>query len=178
VKAEARAARHSDTDIGIGAASERPGSDLIPEAVSERPGLPDFRALIEAEIAAAEEVDNRSHGALSSLGVGELVLSARELSGLSQRQLASRAGTSQPAVAVMESGKRVPTMRTLMRLVEAAGFELVVGLRRPGHGVPVALGALLTNIQDGLVDYEHIRALSPFEGPTDPDPDPDPDRSG
>jgi hypothetical protein len=139
VKAEARAARHSDTDIGIGAASERPGSDLVPEAVSERSGLPDFRALIEAEIAAAEEVDNRSHGALSSLGVGELVLSARELSGLSQRQLASRAGTSQP---------------------------------------PVALGALLTNIQDGLVDYEHIRALSPFEGPTDPDPDPDPDRSG
>ncbi|MGH2541065.1 MAG: helix-turn-helix domain-containing protein [Actinomycetota bacterium] len=169
MEAEAREARH--TDIGIGVAPETPGSDLIPEAVSERSELPDFRALIEAEISEAEEAANRTHGALSSLGVGELVLSARELSGLSQRQLASRTGTSQPAVAVMESGKRVPTVRTLMRLVEAAGFELVVGLRRPGHAVPVALGALLTNIQDGLVDYEHIRALSPFEGPTDPDPD-------
>jgi transcriptional regulator with XRE-family HTH domain len=44
----------------------------------------------------------------SSLGVGEVVLSAGELSGLSQRILAARAGTSQAAITEIETGKRLP----------------------------------------------------------------------
>ncbi|MGZ8614714.1 MAG: hypothetical protein ACXWX4_08530 [Actinomycetota bacterium] len=59
-------------------------------------GLPDFTALLATELATAAAPPNRH--ALSSLGVGELVLSARELSGSSQRALAARAGTSQAAV--------------------------------------------------------------------------------
>jgi hypothetical protein len=65
----------------------------------------------------------------------------------------------------MESGKRMPTLRTLIRIVEAAGFELVVGVRRPGAAAPVALGALVPNADDGLADYLPITSPSPFQGP-------------
>jgi len=127
-------------------------------------GLPDFAALLSAELAAIAAKPNPSP--VSSLGVGELVLSARELSGLSQRVLAARAGTSQAAITEIETGKRLPTIRTLMRLVDAAGLELVVGLRRPGAVTPTALGALLPNADDGLADFLPMQTPSPFDGPS------------
>lgn len=51
-------------------------------------------------------------------------------------------GTSQSALAATESGNRMPTIRTLLRVANAAGFELVIGLRRSGAPVtdPTALG--------------------------------------
>ena len=104
---------------------------------------------------------------MSSLGVGEVVLSARELTGISQRLLAARAETTQASVTAIESGKRLPTVRLLMRLVGAAGLELVVGLRKPGAEVPIVIGALVPNEADGLADYVPIQALSPFDGPLD-----------
>lgn len=113
--------------------------------------MPDFATLLAAEMAiAAPSLDGQSS---SSLRVGELVLSAREMSGLSQRRLATRAGTSQNAVTAIETGNRLPTIRSLMRLVEAAGPELVVGLRRPGATHPVCLGALVPNADDGLAEF-------------------------
>ena len=48
---------------------------------------------------------------------------ARKASNLSQRALAERAGTTQSVVARIELGETSPTLRTLVRLVEAAGFE-------------------------------------------------------
>ena len=121
--------------------------------------------MLETELAAAEAAQTSSAVRTSPLGVGELILSARELTGLSQRDLASRAGTSQAAVTAMETGNRVPTVRTVMRLAEAAGFELVVGLRKPGARGPFVLGALAPNVDDGLVDYVVVTAPSLFEGP-------------
>jgi DNA-binding transcriptional regulator YiaG len=92
-------------------------------------GMPDFAVLLAAEMAA---VAASSRQAPSALGVGEVVLSVRELTGVSQRTLASRAGTSQNAVSAIETGNRLPTIRSLVRLVEVSGLELVEGLRRPG----------------------------------------------
>jgi transcriptional regulator with XRE-family HTH domain len=86
------------------------------------------------------------------------------MSGLSQRRLAARAGTSQNAVTAIETGNRLPTIRSLMRLVEAAGLELVVGLRRPEATHPVCLGALVSNADDGLADFLPMQTPSPFEG--------------
>ena len=53
-----------------------------------------------------------------------------------------------------------------MRLVEAAGLELVVGLRRPGATHPVCLGALVSNADDGLADFLPMTTPSPFDGPS------------
>jgi len=44
--------------------------------------------------------------------------------GLTQAELASRGGTSQPAVAAYESGARVPSAATMERLLHAAGTGL------------------------------------------------------
>ena len=54
----------------------------------------------------------------------ELLRQARERAGLSQRQLAQRAGTAQSVIARIERGLTSPTWDTLERLLEAAGFEL------------------------------------------------------
>lgn len=50
---------------------------------------------------------------------------ARRRAGLTQSALAAAAGTSQPAVAAIESGRKQPTVATLERLLRAAGTELV-----------------------------------------------------
>ena len=53
-----------------------------------------------------------------------LIKLARYESGLSQRALARKAGTSQAAIATYEAGKRSPTLDTLARIVRAAGLDL------------------------------------------------------
>ncbi len=55
-----------------------------------------------------------------------MITSAREAAGLSKRELARRAGTSPAAVVEYESGRRDPTGATLLRLLRAAGCDLVV----------------------------------------------------
>jgi transcriptional regulator with XRE-family HTH domain len=54
------------------------------------------------------------------------IRSARVRAGLSQAGLARRAGTSQPALCLYESGARQPTTATFDRLLRAAGAEAVV----------------------------------------------------
>lgn len=55
---------------------------------------------------------------------GELLRRARKRSGLTQLELAQRAGTSQPTLARYESGTLVPRLETLERLVAATGHTL------------------------------------------------------
>jgi transcriptional regulator with XRE-family HTH domain len=47
-------------------------------------------------------------------------------SDLTQAELASRSGTSQPTVAAYEAGKKQPNLRTLSGMASGAGFELYV----------------------------------------------------
>jgi transcriptional regulator with XRE-family HTH domain len=56
------------------------------------------------------------------------VRSRREELGLSQRQLAERAGMTQPGVARFEAGGTTPTIPVLERLARALGLELTVSL--------------------------------------------------
>ena len=59
-----------------------------------------------------------------SMWASNLIKLARRDAGLSQRELARRAATSQAAIAAYESGKRSPTLETLARIVRAAGRDL------------------------------------------------------
>jgi transcriptional regulator with XRE-family HTH domain len=68
---------------------------------------------------------------------GEFVLAreliaARARAGLTQEQLAQRMGTTRSAIARLESGRRMPGVRTLERLAEATGTRLVVRFERAG----------------------------------------------
>jgi len=53
-----------------------------------------------------------------------LIVDARERAGLTQAELARRAGTVQSAIAAYEAGRRQPTLPTLYRILDAAGFDL------------------------------------------------------
>jgi transcriptional regulator with XRE-family HTH domain len=55
-----------------------------------------------------------------------LIRDARQSAGITQLELASRAGTAQPAVAAYESGARVPSLATLERLLDACGYDVEV----------------------------------------------------
>jgi hypothetical protein len=58
--------------------------------------------------------------------VAALIRRARTGAGLSQADLAERAGTSQPALARYEAGTILPTLPTLERLLSACGRRLQV----------------------------------------------------
>ncbi len=49
------------------------------------------------------------------------MIAARNRAGLTQKALAARMGTTQSAVARLESGRRVPSIKTLLRYAEATG---------------------------------------------------------
>lgn len=59
------------------------------------------------------------------------VLALRLATGLTQSDLADRAGTSQPTIAAYEAGRKSPTLRTLLRLARASGLEATVEYHRP-----------------------------------------------
>lgn len=69
--------------------------------------------------------------------IGSVLAQARRQAGLSQRDLAQRAGTSQPAIARLEQGRASPTFATLERLAAAAGFALRVELVPKSPSDPV-----------------------------------------
>jgi transcriptional regulator with XRE-family HTH domain len=56
--------------------------------------------------------------------VDEMVRELRSGAGISQRALATRAGTSQPAIARYERGTATPSWDTLQRLAAACGRRL------------------------------------------------------
>lgn len=70
----------------------------------------------------------------------ELVRAARRRHGLSQTELASRAGTSQPVISAYEHGRRDPTTRTLRRLIAAAGDRLDLRLAPAPPDIPPPSG--------------------------------------
>lgn len=57
-----------------------------------------------------------------------LVETARIRADLTQAELAERAETSQPAIALYEAGRRSPSLETLERILRAAGYEMRIRL--------------------------------------------------
>jgi HTH-type transcriptional regulator / antitoxin HipB len=65
--------------------------------------------------------------------LAEAVRTRREELGWSQRQLAERAGMSQPGIARFEAGGTTPTLPLLERLAAALGLTLTVSLTSGGR---------------------------------------------
>jgi len=62
-------------------------------------------------------------GAMSTMG-NDLVREARRRAGLTQRELAERGGTTQSAIARLESGRTRPAFDDVLRLVRLCGMDL------------------------------------------------------
>jgi predicted nucleotidyltransferase/DNA-binding XRE family transcriptional regulator len=80
-----------------------------------------------------------------------LIREARVTVGLTQAELAKRAGTSQPTIAAYESGAKVPSASTLERLLRALGASLGVtrSVRTLGAG---HLRRLLEEKREAVLD--------------------------
>ena len=85
---------------------------------------------------------------LISMDPGTIIQAVRRRQGLTQSELARRAGTSQPVISAYEHGRRDPTYQTLRKLVEAGGERLQLGAEPLGPDLPAPAD-----------DYEHARRL-------------------
>lgn len=71
----------------------------------------------------------REYDALErEFSLASAVIGARTRAGLTQAQLAERMGTSQSAVARLESGRALPSVATLEKLAAATGSRLRIAL--------------------------------------------------
>jgi len=88
----------------------------------------------------------------------EVVREMRFDAGLSQRELARRAGTSQPAIARYERGAAVPSWETLERLAAACGRRLNLAAEVAPDPPDLELARSLLE----LSPLERLRSLSGF----------------
>ncbi len=72
---------------------------------------------------------------MGSRSSASLLREARAAAGLSQAELARRAGVTQSVISVYEGGHRQPSVATLSALVAATGFELDLSVGPPRRGV-------------------------------------------
>jgi transcriptional regulator with XRE-family HTH domain len=77
---------------------------------------------------------------------GPLIRQAREQAGLSQAELADRMGTTQSAVARLESPRSNPRVETLDRAVASTGRRVAVSVE-PGIGLDESLIASALRIE-------------------------------
>ena len=117
-----------------GHAADNSGNDAGSEAGSEAgaslPVMPGFR-----EMALRRSAD--AQAAMMAEDRGRLVrelAGQRQAAGLSQTEIAARMGTSQSAVARLESGTADVRASTLERYAAAVGSQITWKLNRPGEG--------------------------------------------
>lgn len=80
------------------------------------------------------------------MDVGHEIAQARRRAGLTQAELAERAGTAQTAISAYESGRKHPTAATFVRLLAAAGTRL-----EPVHAEPVRAPSLAERTRRGRI---------------------------
>ena len=124
---------------------------------------------------------------------GSLLREARTAAGLSQVELAGKAGVAQSVISVYESGRRQPSIPTLAALIAATGYELDLSVAKPRQGVQRLTGPVGRRLRRRrsavleLADRHGVRVLGVFgsvaRGEDRPDSDIDllvqfPDRIG
>jgi transcriptional regulator with XRE-family HTH domain len=97
---------------------------------------------------------------------GQVLQTARRRHGLTQAQLAARAGTSQPVISAYEHGRRDPTTGTLRRLLAAAGTQLELRLGPEVGAVPPPRS--LAEHGERLVDVLLLADAIPHRSPRAP----------
>lgn len=82
----------------------------------------------------------------------DLIVEARKRAGLTQRELAERAGTTQSSVARWESARSEPSFANVVRLLRLCGFVLDVHLELYDDG-----------LRDDWAQAQRLLGLSPPE---------------
>jgi transcriptional regulator with XRE-family HTH domain len=73
------------------------------------------------------------------VSAGELLRAQRRKTGVTQRQLAARMGTTQSAIAALERPTSNPTVRTVADALDALGYRLTISATPKPAGVDESL---------------------------------------
>jgi ribosome-binding protein aMBF1 (putative translation factor) len=84
--------------------------------------------VFKARMLADPEVKREYDALEAEFAISSELIRARLRAGLSQAELAERMGTSQSAIARLESGRTLPSAKTLIRFAEATGSKVEVRL--------------------------------------------------
>jgi transcriptional regulator with XRE-family HTH domain len=88
-----------------------------------------------------------------------LIRGARQAAGITQLELAARAGTAQPAVAAYESGAKAPNLATLERLLGACEHDIEVLAHPRVRRGAASLAELSQTIEEDLKQDQEADAL-------------------
>ena len=97
---------------------------------------------------------------------GQIVRDARRSAGLTQQALASRLGTTQSAIAGLESDRSSPRVATLERALRACGQELSLSAQRDTSSIDETLVASMLRVPQELrlrsfaKSYANVRELA------------------
>lgn len=95
--------------------------------------------------------------------VADCLRQARRLADLSQRELAHRAGVGRSLVARLESGQAVhPSIHTVLRLLEAAGLQLVVTDGSGEHVPPMRAECMRDQAERHFPAHLDVRRCTKF----------------
>ena len=94
----------------------------------------------------------------------DLIVEARKRAGLTQRELAEQAGTTQSSIARWESGRSEPSFANVIRLLRLCGFVLDVHLELYDDGLrddwSQAQRRLLLTPEERLESNSHLAAIA------------------
>lgn len=62
----------------------------------------------------------------TSTPAATIIKRARQIAGITQAELARRSGIAAPTISAYETGRRDPTVTSLLRLLDAAGLDLAL----------------------------------------------------
>ncbi|MFA9461957.1 helix-turn-helix domain-containing protein [Thiohalorhabdus sp. Cl-TMA] len=83
---------------------------------------------MKEEFLQGQEFSEHYHDLAPEYALARELIAARQRAALTQSEVAERMHTNQPAVARLESGRQMPTWKTLRRYAEATGTHFEVRL--------------------------------------------------
>lgn len=83
---------------------------------------------VKKKMLADREVRDAYDTMADEFGLARELIAARVRAGLTQAELAERMGTTQSVVARLESGARLPSVKTLLRFAKATGARPIIKL--------------------------------------------------
>jgi ribosome-binding protein aMBF1 (putative translation factor) len=83
---------------------------------------------VRKKMLADREVRDAYDTMADEFGLARELIAARVRAGLTQAELAERMGTTQSVVARLESGARLPSVKTLLRFAKATGARPIIKL--------------------------------------------------
>lgn len=96
------------------------------------------------------------------MNIAKRLTELREKQGLSMRKLAERSGVSQPFISSIESGKKQPTLDSLLKLSDGLGITLIdlLGEEPAANSLPKHLQDLLANAKQ--LSPDQLESLNQF----------------